>query len=59
MLSRWYSVVFPLLPEEKHVVDLGDSPDGLNEDERAQIEAIQAKARSNKQTTFVRFASVH
>ena len=36
-------------PEEKLVNDLDDSSDGLNEEEKAQIEVVQAAARARKQ----------
>ena len=35
--------------DEKSVVDLDESSDGLNEEEKAQIEAVQAAAKARKQ----------
>ena len=42
--SRFSSVI-----EEKSVVDLDESSDGLNDEEKAQIEAVQATAKARKQ----------
>ena len=39
----------PLFLEEKLVVELDESSDGLNDEEKAQMEAIQAKARARKE----------
>ena len=40
---------FSSIIEEKSVVDLDESSHGLNEEEKAQIEAVQAAAKARKQ----------